>query len=69
MADTVLATSREHGHAYPVLIIWSLRNAEDQLRRSLGLKVTIEDKKGKGKVIIDCAGVEDFDAIVAAQGR
>src|SRR3984957_2597278 len=46
----------------------NVREAEDQLRRSLGLKVTIEDKKGKGKVIIEYSGVEDFDAILTALG-
>ena len=44
----------------------NVREAEDRLRRSLGLKVTIEDKKGRGKVIIEYAGVDDFDSILAA---
>jgi ParB family chromosome partitioning protein len=47
----------------------NVKDAQDQLRRSLGLKVTIEDKKGKGKVIIEYAGVDDFDAILAALGK
>ena len=47
----------------------NVREAEDLLRRSLGLKVTIDDKKGKGKVIIEYGGVEDFDAILTALGR
>ena len=47
----------------------NVREAEDQLRRTLGLKVTIEDKKGKGKVIIEYSGVEDFDAILGALGQ
>lgn len=47
----------------------NVREAQDQLRRSLGLKVTIEDKKGKGKVIIEYGGVEDFDAILSALGQ
>jgi ParB family chromosome partitioning protein len=46
----------------------NVREAEDTLRRRLGLKVTIEDKKGKGKVIIEYSGVEDFDAILTALG-
>jgi ParB family chromosome partitioning protein len=46
----------------------NVREAEDQLRRSLGLKVTIEDKKGHGKVIIEYSGVDDFDAILTALG-
>ena len=46
----------------------NVREAQDQLRRSLGLKVTIEDKNGKGKVIIEYSGIEDFDAILTALG-
>ena len=37
--------------------------------RALGLKVTIEDRKGKGKVIIEYSGVADFDAILTALGQ
>jgi len=47
----------------------NVREAEDQLRRRLGLKVRIEDKKGKGKVIIEYSGIEDFDAILTALGQ
>jgi ParB family transcriptional regulator, chromosome partitioning protein len=47
----------------------NVREAQDQLRRTLGLKVTIEDKKGKGKVIIEYSGVEDFDAILTALAK
>jgi ParB family chromosome partitioning protein len=47
----------------------NVKDAEDQLRRSLGLKVTIEDKRGKGKVIIEYSGVDDFDAILTALGK
>ena len=46
----------------------NVREAEDRLRRTLGLKVTIEDKKGRGKVIIEYAGVDDFDVILGALG-
>src|ERR1700729_1411063 len=47
----------------------NVREAQDQLQRTLGLKVRIEDKKGKGKVIIEYSGIEDFDAILNALGR
>jgi ParB family chromosome partitioning protein len=47
----------------------NVREAQDRLQRRLGLKVRIEDKKGKGRVIIEYAGVEDFDAILAALGE
>jgi ParB family chromosome partitioning protein len=47
----------------------NVREAQDHLRRTLGLKVTIEDKQGKGKVVIEYSGVEDFDAILTALGK
>jgi ParB family chromosome partitioning protein len=47
----------------------NVREVEEQLRRKLGLKVTIDDKKGKGRVIIEYSGVEDFDAILTALGE
>ena len=53
----------------PKVVDPNVREAQDQLRRSLGLKVTIEDKKGRGKVIIEYAGVDDFDAILTALGQ
>jgi ParB family chromosome partitioning protein len=46
----------------------NVREAQDRLQRSLGLKVTIEDKNGRGKVIIEYGGIEDFDVILAAVG-
>jgi ParB family chromosome partitioning protein len=47
----------------------NVHEAQDRLQRRLGLKVHIEDKKGKGRVIIEYAGVEDFDAILGALGE
>jgi ParB family chromosome partitioning protein len=58
------AKSKEPKPALPVDP--NVREAQDQLRRTLGLKVTIEDKQGKGKVIIEYSGIEDFDAILSA---
>jgi ParB family transcriptional regulator, chromosome partitioning protein len=46
----------------------NVREAQDRLRRKLGLKVQIEDKQGKGRVIIEYSGLEDFDAILTALG-
>jgi ParB family chromosome partitioning protein len=37
---------------------------QDRLQRALGLKVLIEDRKGRGKVIIEYAKLEDFDALL-----
>jgi ParB family chromosome partitioning protein len=47
----------------------NVHEAQDRLQRRLGLKVHIEDKKGKGKVIIEYAGIDDFDAILSALGE
>jgi ParB family chromosome partitioning protein len=46
----------------------NVREAQEQLQRKLGLKVRIEDKKGKGRVIIEYSGLEDFDHILTALG-
>jgi ParB family transcriptional regulator, chromosome partitioning protein len=42
----------------------NVRDAQEQLQRALGLKVTVEDKHGRGKVIIEYARLEDFDALM-----
>ncbi len=47
----------------------NVRDAQEQLRRSLGLRVSIEDKRGKGRVIIEYSGVDDFDSILNALGK
>lgn len=42
----------------------NVREAEKELQRALGTKVTIKDRKGKGKIIIEYANLEDFDRVV-----
>jgi ParB family chromosome partitioning protein len=42
----------------------NVRDAQEQLQRALGLKVAIEDRNGRGKVIIEYARLEDFDALM-----
>jgi ParB family chromosome partitioning protein len=46
----------------------NVREAQDRIQRTLGLKVHIEDKNGKGRVIIEYSGLEDFDSILTALG-
>jgi ParB family transcriptional regulator, chromosome partitioning protein len=46
----------------------NVREAQDRLQRQLGLKVRIEDKHGRGRVMIEYSGLEDFDALMAALG-
>jgi ParB family chromosome partitioning protein len=42
----------------------NVRDAQERLQSALGLRVTIEDKNGRGKVIIEYARLEDFDALM-----
>jgi len=42
----------------------NVRDAQEQLQRALGLKVTIDDHNGCGKVIIEYARLEDFDGLM-----
>jgi ParB family chromosome partitioning protein len=42
----------------------NVREVKDQLQRALGLKVTIEDKNGRGRVIIEYSKLEEFDALL-----
>jgi ParB family transcriptional regulator, chromosome partitioning protein len=42
----------------------NVREAKDRLQRALGLKVSIEDKNGRGRVIIEYSRLEDFDALL-----
>lgn len=42
----------------------NVRAAEEEMQRALGVRVTIRDNKGKGKIVIDYASLEDFDRIV-----
>lgn len=47
----------------------NVREAQERLQRSLGLKVRIEDKHGRGRVIIEYSRLEDFDALLEALGN
>jgi ParB family chromosome partitioning protein len=42
----------------------NIREVQERLQRALGLKVHIEDNKGRGKVIIEYAKLEDFDSLL-----
>ena len=46
----------------------NVREAQERLQRQLGLKVRIEDKQGRGRVVIEYSGLEDFDALLTALG-
>lgn len=41
-----------------------IASLEDELRRILGTKVTVEDKKGKGKLVVEYYSLNDLDRIL-----
>jgi ParB family chromosome partitioning protein len=47
----------------------NVREARDLIQRKLGLRVHVEDRHGKGKVIIEYANVDDFDTILRVLGE
>jgi len=44
----------------------NVREAENQLQHALGVRVTITDRDGKGKILIEYHSLEDFDRILGA---
>ncbi len=42
----------------------NVRAAEQEMERTLGVRVRIKDKRGKGKIVIEYASLEDFDRVV-----
>lgn len=46
----------------------NVREAQRSLEGALGVKVEIQDRKGKGKIILKYGSLEDFDRIVEALG-
>jgi ParB family transcriptional regulator, chromosome partitioning protein len=42
----------------------NVRAVEEELQRALGVRVMIQDNKGKGKIVIEYASLEDFDRVV-----
>lgn len=42
----------------------NVRAAQTEMERVLGMRVRIRDRKGKGKIVIEYASLEDFDRVV-----
>jgi ParB family transcriptional regulator, chromosome partitioning protein len=42
----------------------NVRAAQTEMERTLGMRVRIRDRKGKGKIVIEYATLEDFDRVV-----
>ena len=50
----------------PEVVDPNVREAQERLQRALGLRVRIEDRHGRGRVIIEYARLEDFDTLMDA---
>lgn len=46
----------------------NVREAERELERTLGVRVTITDRKGRGEILLEYSSLEDFDRILSALG-
>jgi ParB family chromosome partitioning protein len=42
----------------------NVREAQMELERSLGLRVQIKDRNGRGRILIEYRSLEDFDRVV-----
>jgi ParB family chromosome partitioning protein len=42
----------------------NVRAAQTALERTLGVRVRIRDRKGKGKIVIEYSTLEDFDRVL-----
>ncbi len=42
----------------------NVKEAQENIQRSIGLRTRIEDKRGKGRVIIEYGSLEDFDTLL-----
>ncbi len=66
VAELLNPESREHRAKAAKALDPNVREAQRTLERTLGVKVDIQDRKGKGKIILKYATLEDFDRIVDA---
>ena len=59
-------SAEQHKQPQPRPVDPNVREAARTLEQALGVKVEIKDYKGKGKIILKYASLEDFDRIVEA---
>jgi ParB family transcriptional regulator, chromosome partitioning protein len=44
----------------------NVREAQREMERALGVRVTIKDRKGRGKILLEYSSLEDFDRILTS---
>jgi ParB family transcriptional regulator, chromosome partitioning protein len=65
MVQNILNPEKETKEPKPEPVVDpNVREVKDRLQRALGLKVSIEDKNGRGKVIIQYSKLEEFDTLL-----
>ena len=65
--ETVAALATPHPKVEKERVVDpNVKEAERLLESSLGVRVTINDRQGKGKILIEYSSLEDFDRIVEA---
>src|SRR5208283_1278697 len=65
--ETVTALTHPHPKVVKERVVDpNVREAEGKLQEALGVKVTIEDRNGRGKILIEYTTLEDFDRILVA---
>jgi ParB family chromosome partitioning protein len=42
----------------------NVRAAQTEMERTLGMRVRIKDRSGKGKIVIEYASVDDYERVV-----
>src|SRR5215472_4229937 len=65
MVQNVLVPERKATEPKPAPVVDpNVREVKDRLQRALGLKVTIEDRNGRGRVIIEYLKLDEFDTLL-----
>jgi ParB family chromosome partitioning protein len=59
-------TNRGERQASEEVVDPNVREAQERLQQALGLKVRIDDRNGRGRVVIEYGGLEDFDTLLTA---
>jgi ParB family transcriptional regulator, chromosome partitioning protein len=57
-------TKQAKGEQKEKVVDPNVREVQETLQRALGLKVRVEDRKGRGRVIIEYAKIEEFDRLL-----
>jgi ParB family transcriptional regulator, chromosome partitioning protein len=57
-------TKKVKGEEKEKIVDPNVREVQETLQRALGLKVRVEDRKGRGRVIIEYGKIEEFDRLL-----